>query len=294
MKQLTTILALLLAAALLFAACGPKGQPANTDEDGTSDVTTTVPDTTIEVITTEEPAAGESETSAEPTTTQAESSSTATTTAAAPALPQGKADILAAYTKVVNKVKTDMPEYVSNDWQTMSNVDINGALYWTVSQVAGGYLETKEQSTPSKQTKGSHAKWFAMPTDTHKVGCVLTDTSKVESASCVKSGDDYVITITLLPEKDPTRDMANPYNTKGWTGKLFDVIDIIEVLEVGKNIPGVNADNLYSTFKGTAVLKYDPATDKIITLDHVIDVRIFMGTKSAKVIADYHFYDFKW
>ncbi len=210
-----------------------------------------------------------------------------------PPLPKTKAEILAAYTKVVDKVKIDMPQYTSNDWQTMSNVDMSGALYTAVSPFTKGALETKEQSTPGTQTKGTHPKWFALPTSSLKKGCVLTDTSKIESASCKQSGKYYIITITLKQEKDPAMKIDDPYNAPGWHGRMFDVIDIVQVVEVAKGIPFVNADNAYCNFKGTATLKYDPITNRCVTLDHVIDVRVFLGG-SAKVIADYHFYDFKW
>jgi len=288
MKKLLSILALLLAAALLFAACGEKAAPAGTDEAETSDVTTTAFEPTDEELTTDEEeitTAPEEDTTAEETTTEA---------ATIPPLPQGKKEILAAYTAVVDKVKIDCPEYISNDWQTMSNVDMNGVTYGLVSGIAGGFLETYEQSTPGTQQKGKHPKWFALPTSTHKVGCVLTDTSKIESASCTKSGEYHVIKITLIQEKDPTMTIDNPYATPGWHGKLFDVIDITEVTEYAKKIPGFNANNAFCTFKGTATLKYDPATNQCVTLDHIIDVRAHLGSGSAKVIADYHFYDFKW
>jgi hypothetical protein len=65
------------------------------------------------------------------------------------------------------------------------------------------------------------------------------------------------------------------------------------VTEVAKNIPGVNADNAYCTFKGTAVLTYNPVTNECVSLDHVIDVGVYLGG-TARVIADYRFYDFKW
>ena len=299
MKKLTAILALLLAAALLFVACGPK-EPVNGGEGETSDITTPAPETTIDDVTTEEEPTtvdGESETSAEPTTGDAGSSSTDVTTTAAPtapALPQGKAEILAAYTKVVNKVKADAPQYVSNDWQTMSNVDMSGLLYGIASTAAKSFLETKEQSTADTHAAGGHPKWFALPTDSLKEGCVLTDTSKIESANCVKSGDYYVITITLAQERDPYMDKANPKGVTSWHGRMFDVIDIVEVTDYAKNVPGLNADNSYCTFKGTATLKYNPVTNECVSLDHIIDVRIFLGSGAAKVIADYHFYDFKW
>ena len=231
------------------------------------------------------------------TTLSTASTASAVVTTTKPGLPQiptGKKDILAAYTAVVDKVKVDQPEYKNNDWQTMSNIDINGVLYGIVSLAANSFLETKEQSSEGTQQKGSHPKWFAMPTDTHKVGCVLTDTTKITSANCVKKGDYYVITIALEPEKDPVRDMSNPYNTKGWTGKMFDVIEIAEVMAEAQKIPGLNTDNAYCTFQGTATLTYDPVTNRCVKLDHIIDVRVYLGAKSAKVIADYHFYDFKW
>jgi len=280
MKKRTAVLVLLLTATLLFTACGPETQPAN--------AATTVPDTTIETTTTKIEEISTEATTAE-TTTMEETS----TEAPAPVPPKGKAAILAAYTKVVDKVKIDMPQYVSNDWQTMSNVDMSGFTYGLISPIAKQFLETREQSHADTHSAGGHAKWFAMPTNELKAGCVLTDTSKIESASCVKSGDSFVITITLATEKDPTRDMANPASVSGWHGKMFDVIDIVEVTEVAKNL-GFNEGNAYCTFQGTATLKYNPGTDECIALDHIIDVRIFLGSGAAKVIADYHFYDFKW
>jgi len=287
MKKLTTILALLLAAAMFFAACGPQDTPTNTDEE-TSDIsTTTAPETTPP-----EPTTNMDESAANPdgSTTAPD----ATTEAGIPPLPVGKKEILAAYTKVVDKVKTDMPEYMSNDWQTMSNVDMSGFLFGLVNPLAKQFLETKEQSTPGKQGAGKHPKWFALPTEeAYKVGCILTDTSKIESASCTKSGDYYVIKITLIEEKDPYMTIGNPYSVKSWHGRMFDVIDITEVTEYAKKIPGVNTDNAFCTFKGTATLKYNPATNECVTLDHIIDVRVHLGG-AAKVIADYHFYDFKW
>jgi len=273
MKKLLSILALLLAAAMLFAACGPK-EPVNADESETTDITTTAPEPTVDELVTDE---GE-------TTTEAE----------IPPLPQGKKEILAAYTAVVDKVKTDAPQYLNNDWQTMSNVDMSGITYGLVSGIAGGFLETKEQSSVGTQTAGNHPKWFALPTATHKVGCVLTDTSKIESASATKSGDYYVIKITLVLEKDPYMNIDNPYACTSWHGRMFDVIDITEVTEYAKIIPGFNANNTYCTFKGTATLKYNPATNECVSLEHVIDVRAYLGSSSAKVIADYTFYDFKW
>jgi len=287
MKKLLSVLALLLTAALLFAACGEKTEPANTDEDKTSDVTTTAFETAPP-----EPTTAIDQSTANPG--ESTTAPDATTEVTAPPIPQGKKEILAAYTKVVDKVKIDRPEYMNNDWQTMSNVDMSGIVYGPVSLLAKSFLETKEESTPGKQGKGNHPKWFALPTaEAHKVGCILTDTSKIESASCTKSGDYYVIKITLVQETDPAMVIDNPYAAPGWHGKMFDVIDITQVTDYAKKA-GIKADNAYCTFKGTATLKYNPVTDECVALDHIIDVRVHLGSGAAKVIADYHFYDFKW
>ena len=314
---------LAIAVVLMLAATFLTGCKKDTDTGATTDaVTTTELDTTLaddSTAATEDDTTAAEDASGDDLTTEAEVSSenvtgtdvttggttpdgstvdatTLTTVPAAPVMPTTKAEILAAYTKVVDKVKIDMPAYVSNDWQTMSNIDLSSIIYGPASALAKsvGGLETEAESSPGNQTKGTHAKWFAMPTDSLKKGCVLTDTSKIESASCKQVGDNYVITITLIQEKDPYRDMANPASVSSWHGKLFDVIDIVEVIDYAKKIPGVDANNAYSTFKGTATLTYDPITNKCVKLDHIIDVRIFLGAKSCKVIADYHFYDFKW
>jgi len=171
---------------------------------------------------------------------------------------------------------------------------MSGITYAGVSAAAKSFLEPKEDSTADTHAAGGHPKWFALPTDSLKEGCVLTDTSKIESASCVKSGDYYVITITLVQEKDPYMDKGNPKGVTSWHGRMFDVIDITEVYDYLKKVPGVNADNAYCKFKGTATLKYNPVTNECVSLDHIIDVRCFLGSSSAKVIADYHFYNFNW
>jgi len=308
-KRILAILVAMTLAMLLFAACG-KDEPVINDDPLTTaaDVETTedaelssgVEDTTLGGETTlesESASEGETTTAVGDTTgvddTTELGPTTTTKPATAPKMPEGKAEILAAYTKVVNKVKVDMPQYVSNDWQTMSNVDMSGIVYGPISLAARGFLETAEQTTPEIHAAGGHPKWFALPTDDLKEACVLTDTSKIESATCVKSGDYYVITITLVQEKDPYMDKANPKAVTSWHGRMFDVIDIVEVVDVAKSL-GFNADGAYCTFKGTATLKYNPVTNECVSLDHVIDVRMYLGGKAAKVIADYHFYDFKW
>jgi len=113
MKKLTAILALLLAAALLFAACGKKTEPANAGEDETSEVVTTAAsETTDDELTTD----GEEEIPEE-----GEDATEEESTAEALDLPTGKAEILALYTEVVNNVAVRQPTYNSFDYQRISN-----------------------------------------------------------------------------------------------------------------------------------------------------------------------------
>ncbi len=300
MKKLTALL-LVLVLAFAFAACGGKTEQETTIQTETTvaDETTAVNATAItdETATTAETTTQEVTSALDETTAEvASTTSTETTTADAAKLPETKEEILKAYTDVVNKVKVDMPGYTNNDWQTVSNVDMGKLMYSTLNTAAKSFLETKEESEPGHHSSGSHAKWFAMPTTEAggKVGCVLTDTSKIQSAKCVKDGDYYKITITLKEEKDPVRNMDNPTSVSSWHGKMFDVIDITQVVDYAKKLPGVNADNAYCNFVGTATLKYNPVTNECYSLDHVIDVRVFLGSGSAKVVADYHFYNFEW
>lgn len=284
-------LAFLSALIFIFslAACGKNEQGQTTGPEDLSDglITDLSDEATSSDI--------ETETGA-PEVTEGVSETETETEPAEIKLPVSKEEILASYTAVVNKVKTDMPQYVSNDWQTVSNVNMKSLTYSLLSGVAGNFLEAKEKSTPDTHAAGKHAKWFALPTSEEggKVGCVLTDTSKITAAKCVRDGDNFIITITLASEKDPYMNINNPKSVTSWHGRMFDVIDIGEVVEYAKKVPGLNPDNAYCTFQGTATLKYNPATNECIKLDHIIDVRIFLGSGAAKVIADYHFYDFNW
>lgn len=297
MNNLTALV--LVVMLLCLAACGSGGAPpdptVNPETSGTSSAVAAQGDAASEGESTALPE-GSSVPSTTPDGTGGTSTAPAETqTAAAQAkLPQTKAEILAAYTAVVNKVKTDMPLYYNNDWQTVSNVDMSGGTYALLSTAAKAFLEPKEESNPGTHQAGTHAEYFALPTETHKVACVLTDTSKIESASCTQSGDAYIIKITLAAEKDPDRNRDNPYAVKGWHGRIFDVMEINQVTDYAKKIPGLNADNAYCTYKGTATLKYNPKTNECISLDHIVDVRVFLGSGAAKVIADYHFYGFVW
>jgi len=118
MKKLFAILALLLAAAMLFTACG-KSEPANAGED--IDITTTAPDTTAVEPNSEdgETTDGEDGPDGEETTTGADDTSAEEEFTLV--LPTGKAEILALYTEVVNNVAIRQPTYNSFDYQRISN-----------------------------------------------------------------------------------------------------------------------------------------------------------------------------
>lgn len=136
MRKAFPAIAVALALALLFTACG-KDQPTNADaEGGETEATSaaTVPAAyDFTDLTTEATAEGETadettteagvtgETTADGESTSVGGTETATAAAGTRKLPSSKGEILALYTQVMNSVKNRQPTYTSYDYQDIVN-----------------------------------------------------------------------------------------------------------------------------------------------------------------------------
>ena len=230
MKKITSVLALLLAAALLFAAC-TKTEPASTNEDETSTAAEMITDE-IEVTTgvdDETTIDGEGETTTGPdaSTSVGETSTEAGTLV----LPSGKAEILALYTQVVNNVAIRQPTYNSFDYQKIANekdldpavVDMLNTYFYKggaqslvpalekildtrqLTAQKDAHVDTRVKRTgdngerlPGSQ---SNTKWFGVSMN-DKV-CLATP-ADVKSASIKDLGNDRVqIDIVIVDVRNP-------------------------------------------------------------------------------------------
>jgi len=262
-----------------FAACGPKGNDNNTTEPTTAVVTDTVattgenkPETT-----------GTSTTDAkvDPTVTETSKSQISTDVK----LPQGKAEILAAYTEIMNYAKTAKPAFKKIEYQVLpaDKRNFDSGIVNTLLKLASGFMVSEEEARekPEDNQKGGSMRWF--PVYKCDKGCLLTDTSVIKSADCVKlSNGNFKITIVLKEEKN-----AEPYNetTKScpsFTGKMFSPL---AKADIDKEVKGISvikrADYSLKYYDCKAVLVYNPANKHIVTLDQYMSTLI---TLSGKIV----------
>ncbi|MDR2686726.1 MAG: hypothetical protein LBB75_03165 [Oscillospiraceae bacterium] len=269
-KLLKSVLALGLAALLLFAcaACNTK-EPEPTAPEATDEITTTEPESLDVVATSEE------DTSEEPTTvdgTTAEAPSTApggTTTAApttVPAKPATKAEIVAYYNAAVKKVKADKPGYVMND-----RVHIDGERIWISSKlldaIAPGIINL---------AKGTWSNWsedrVTAKGDSHNGFPPSADIQDawIKSATCNESGNSYQIRLNLVDE----RVAALPTDNKGTIhGKVMDNgVWTTGAIKDGAAEVGVNISKWDSQYSGSYInATINKTTGAMVTVYYYVD-----------------------
>ena len=296
MKNMQKFLALLLAAAIAFsfAACGkktgdettttaPAGQVDNTTEGqtGAEGESTTVDGTTGDALT--DPSATEE-------STTADSSQPGVSTTAAPVnkKPSTKAEILAAYTAVMNKAKTDAPAYKKKEYQAIPkdkrDIQKGKTLISVMLNLAGFFMKEEDKAEVETQNKGSDMKWFpvykALPDKVKSPGCLLTNTDAIKSAKCDPlANGNYKITIVLNDEMNPEPYKEGQLKATSNHGNMFSPLARSEIEDTLKNdskvnwaVKDPNFDLKY--YDCTAELTYDPETNQIITLNQYVNVKI--------------------
>ena len=176
MKKLAAIL-LTLALIFAFASCGAKNNETTTAED------TSAAETTGEITTEAATEAKEtesvtdiSETSAEETTEEEKSN-----------VPQTDEEILAAYTKVMNKAKNDKAGFALSEWQELPSdpgsrvISKGNTLVGAALNVANNFMTSEEdaKAKPTVYEKGGDM--AAFPIRNTPYGCTLKDTSALKS-----------------------------------------------------------------------------------------------------------------
>jgi hypothetical protein len=307
-KGITKLLAMLMAAAIVFslAACGKEEDDKTTAAD-----TTAAGETTASEATT---AANQETTTEDGATTVPGETTAAGDTTAAPVntVPSTKAEILTAYTTVMNKAKTDKPGYTKYEYQALPEDKINitkgGNVVSFLLNLAGGFMTTEEKAKkePSVNAKGGNMNGF--PVKDAPKGCMITDVNAIKTAKCdVLANGNYKLTLVLVDEMNPEHyKSGNTAPSK--TGGMFTPLsksDIDPELNRGVVKAGVgNAVYSMKYYNCTSVLVYNPTTNQILSLDQTTYAQIDMSGRikplfkdaegSAVLVMNYKFFDLKY
>lgn len=233
---------------------------------------------------------------AETTTEEASTMEGDTTQAATEAnkVPTTKAEILAAYTAVMNKAKTSKPAYKKIEYQALPSDKINvekaSLIITPLLRLAGKFMTTEEKARkePSVYQKGNDMNSFPIKDSTK--GCLLTDDNAIKSAKCdVLANGNYKITIVLKDEKNPEHYRSGQAKASSNTGNMFAPLsksDVDPELESGlvkATVTDAKYDMYY--YNCTATLEYNPITQSIVTLDMVTYTRLVMEGKVIRISA---------
>ncbi|NLP48008.1 MAG: hypothetical protein GX345_03600 [Clostridiales bacterium] len=311
-KSLIKILALLMVAAMVFSlgACG-KDKGDQTTEDSSSSLaqdqsdptegesadqageSTTSDDEDPDETDTTDETQGESETDdqGEPVT-----SGEVTTATPKDSMPSSTAEILKAYTDVMNKAKTDKPAYKKKEFQELpaDKRDMDSGFIDNILGLARLFMTEEDKAGIEEREKGNDMRWF--PVYKAQKGCLLTNTSAIKNAECIKtdkngkanpSGDYHKITIVLKDEYNPEPYMSGA-TAPSYTGAMFSPLSRKEIDDtilndnrVNKFVRNVKYDLRYYDCK--AELIYNPKTNEIVKLDQYMSV--FIKIEEGKFLA---------
>lgn len=212
----------------------------------------------------------------------------AETTTAAPGngLPTANAEILAAYTAVMNKAKTDKPGFTKYMYQALPDSEKykDSTTVKLLMGIVNRFMTTKEKAmkNPEIYAKNNGDMIADFPVTESDKGCMLTDTGAIKSASCEKlANGNYKITILLNNEVNAERYRQGMVQAPSNTGNMFVIFsksDVEPILGEWYVTPFVKDTNLTMTFHGCkAELVYNPLTNQIITLDQVTHTSLEVG-----------------
>ena len=120
-------------------------------------------------------------------------------------------------------MKAAKPAYRLIEYQTLPEEHRNlGTIANAVMGIAEGMITTREKadSDPSVHNQGDDPN--NLPIKGNAKGCLLTDASKIKSASCKDNGDGTAtIVITLIDEDDPRPVADGATSASNYTSAMF-------------------------------------------------------------------------
>ena len=199
-------------------------------------------------------------------------------------------EILAKYTEVMNQAKKDKPAFKKVEFQSLPSEFRNlGTLGNVILPIAEGFMTTEEKAKADPQVKEAGSDKHSWPPTGHDTpGTLLTDPSKIKSASAVKEGENIKITITLLPEDNPEPiSSATATSSPSFTGGMFSPMSKADIDKTLADVKAVTVNSFSLTYTDcTATLVYNPADNHVITLDQIMNVDITANVKALIATID--------
>ncbi len=203
------------------------------------------------------------------------------------ALPQSNEEILAKYSEILNNAKTSKPAFKKVEWQAIpeEKAQFEGAVFGKILPLASNFFKSEEdaKASPEYMEKGGTMEWF--PIYHNDKGCMLTDASAIESATCTELPDGNVKIVIELNDEFNSEPPKSAPTCDSYVGSMFTPIEMAEVRTTLTTDPTIkfiikDVDFELTYYDCIAELTYNPETNQIVELDQFmhIDINIKNGS----------------
>ena len=189
-------------------------------------------------------------------------------------------EILAKYTEVMQQLKDGVATYDKKEFQTLADDYDLGTVGNLVLPIAQGLMTSEDEA--ELQHRDDKAQ---IPIVKNDKGCLLTDTSKIKSATMTENGGKTTITIVLNDEKSPLPAEEGATSCNSAVGSMFNPLNQKEIDNIVAEFSGVVTMNKFElTGKDcTATLTFDTATGKVEELVQIMNYFIEVDAKAVIV-----------
>lgn len=203
------------------------------------------------------------------------------------ALPQSAEEILAKYTELMNGAKLAKPGFKKVEWQTIpeDKAQFEGSVFSKLLPLAANFMKSEEaaKSEPEIVEKGGNMEWF--PIYHNEKGCMLTDTSAIEEASCTELPDGNIKIVIALKDEYNSEPPKSATTCDSYIGSMFTPVETAEVrntLQTDSTLKFIIKDMDFDLtyYDCVANLTYNPQTNQIVNLEQFmhIDINIKSGS----------------
>ncbi len=177
-------------------------------------------------------------------------------------------EILAKYTEVMNQLKSGVATYDKKEFQTLADDYDLGTVGNLVLPIAQGLMTTEDEADLQNRDDMEQ-----IPIIRNQKGCLLTDVSKIKSATMTESGGKTTITIVLHDEKSPLPAEDGATSCPSAVGSMFNPLNQKEIDNIVAEFSGVVTMKKFElTGKDcTATLTFDTATGKVEELVQIMN-----------------------
>ena len=202
-------------------------------------------------------------------------------------IPQNYEEILAKYSELMNAAKAQSVGYQKIEWQSIpeEKAQFEGKVFGKILPLASKFFksEADAKASPELKEKGASMEWF--PIYHNEKGCMLTDTSAIENATCTQLPDGNIKIVIELKDEENSEPPVEAPTCDSYVGSMFTPIQFASIRDTLENDPAIkfivkNVDFDLNYYDCVAELTYNPETNKIVQLDQFMHLDIIINEGS--------------